>query len=90
MEVELDIDRADENSLGLARRFDDPSWRAAFAARLALKLQADERVGLPAMLGSRDPHGAWSDLEHRLGRSVFEIPTLPPSVPGMRLLRDPA
>ena len=60
-------------------------WRAAFAGRLALKLQADERVGLPAVLGVRDPHGAWSDLEHRLGRQVFEIPTLPPSVPGMRL-----
>jgi glycerol-3-phosphate dehydrogenase subunit B len=37
------------------------------------------------MLGLRDPHGAWSDLAHRLGRPVFEIPTLPPSVPGMRL-----
>ena len=26
-----------------------------------------------------------TDLEQRLGRRVFEIPTLPPSVPGMRL-----
>jgi glycerol-3-phosphate dehydrogenase subunit B len=69
----------------VARRFDDPAWRAGFAARLAIKLQADERVGLPAMLGLRHPHGVWSDLEQRLGRRVFEIPTLPPSVPGMRL-----
>ena len=85
VEVEIEVDRADQNALTLARRFDDSAWRAAFAARLALKLQADECVGLPAMLGIRDPHGAWSDLEHRLGRPVFEIPTLPPSVPGMRL-----
>lgn len=85
VEIEIEADRADQNALGLARRFDDPGWRAAFAARLALKLRADERVGLPAVLGMRDPHGAWLDLEHRLGRSVFEIPTLPPSVPGMRL-----
>jgi glycerol-3-phosphate dehydrogenase subunit B len=85
VETELEVQRADENALGLARRFDDPAWRAGFAARLAIALQADERVGLPAMLGVRDPHGAWSDLEHRLGRRVFEIPTLPPSVPGMRL-----
>lgn len=86
VEIEIEVTRADENALGLARRFDDPAWRAAFAARLALKLQAgDERVGLPAMIGARDPHGAWSDLQHRLGRPVFEIPTLPPSVPGMRL-----
>lgn len=85
VETDVEVQRADENTLGLARRFDDPAWRAGFAARLALTLQADERVGLPAMLGVRDPHGAWSDLEHRLGRRVFEIPTLPPSVPGMRL-----
>ena len=85
LEVEIETDRADQNALGLARRFDDPAWRAAFAARLALKLQADERVGLPAMLGIRDPQAVWSDLEHRLGRPVFEIPTLPPSVPGMRV-----
>ena len=85
VEVELEVERADQNTLGLARRFDDPAWRAAFAGRLALKLRAHESVGLPAMLGVRDPHGAWSDIQHRLGRPVFEIPTLPPSVPGMRL-----
>jgi len=85
VEADIELERADQNALGLARHFDDPGWRAAFAGRLALKLQADERVGLPAVLGVRDPHGAWSDLEHRLGRQVFEIPTLPPSVPGMRL-----
>jgi glycerol-3-phosphate dehydrogenase subunit B len=36
------------------------------------------------VLGLSDPHGAWADLQRRLGRGVFEIPTLPPSVPGMR------
>jgi glycerol-3-phosphate dehydrogenase subunit B len=83
--VDLDVDRADANALGLARRFDDADFRAAFAARLTPLLKGDERVGLPAMLGLRDPHGAWADLQRRLGRGVFEIPTLPPSVPGMRL-----
>jgi glycerol-3-phosphate dehydrogenase subunit B len=84
IEVDLDVDRADANALGLARRFDDPDFRAAFAARLTPLLHGDERVGLPAVLGLRDPHGAWADLQRRLGRGVFEIPTLPPSVPGMR------
>ena len=84
VEVELEVDRADANALGLARRFDDAEWRAAFAASLAPLLRADERVALPAVIGLRDPHGAWADLQRRLGRPVFEIPTLPPSVPGMR------
>jgi glycerol-3-phosphate dehydrogenase subunit B len=85
VEVAIEVERPDQNSLGLARRFDDPAWRAAFAAQLAPLLGAEERVALPAVLGSKDPHGAWSDLQERLGRPVFEVPTLPPSVPGMRL-----
>jgi len=85
VEVAFEVDRADQNSLGLARRFDDAAWRAAFAAQLAPLLKPGERVGLPAVLGLTDPHGVWSDLEQRLGRQVFEIPTLPPSVPGIRL-----
>jgi glycerol-3-phosphate dehydrogenase subunit B len=40
---------------------------------------------MPAVLGLRDPHGVLMDLQHRLQRWVFEIPTIPPSVPGMRL-----
>jgi glycerol-3-phosphate dehydrogenase subunit B len=85
IELKLDIGRAEVNALGLARRFDDPVFRRDFAARLAPLLCADERVGLPAVLGMRDPHGAWNDLQERLGRPVFEIPTPPPSVPGMRM-----
>jgi glycerol-3-phosphate dehydrogenase subunit B len=83
--LNLQFDRADESALGIARRFDDPAWRARFCAELLLGLRAEEHVGLPAMLGLRDPHGVLTDLEQRLGRRVFEIPTLPPSVPGMRL-----
>jgi glycerol-3-phosphate dehydrogenase subunit B len=83
--LELKLDRADANALGIARRFDDARWRAQFAAELSPALRAEEHVGLPAMLGLRDPHGVLVDLEQRLGRRVFEIPTLPPSVPGIRL-----
>jgi glycerol-3-phosphate dehydrogenase subunit B len=85
IDIDLQLQRADDNAVGLARRFDDPAWRAEFAARVALQLRDEEQVGLPAVLGLSDPHAVWSDLERRLGRRVFEIPTLPPSVPGMRL-----
>jgi glycerol-3-phosphate dehydrogenase subunit B len=83
--LQLQLERSDNNTLGLARRFDDEKWRRQFCAELSLALRAEEYVGLPAMLGLRDPHGVLADVEHRLGRRVFEIPTLPPSVPGMRL-----
>lgn len=86
--AELDIPstgRVDLNGLALARHFDDPDFRSAVVAQMVRRLSADERVGFPAVLGIKDPHGAWADLERRLGRPVFEIPTLPPSVPGMRV-----
>jgi len=83
--IDIDVGRTESNSLGLARRFEDPSFRAMFASRLVPQLRAGERVGLPAVLGLRDPHRAWSDLEAKLARPVFEIPTLPPSSPGIRV-----
>lgn len=83
--ADVELDRADANALGLARRFDDPAWRAAFIARLAPLVRGCDQVALPAVLGMRDPHAVLAALESRLGRRVFEIPTLPPSVPGMRL-----
>lgn len=83
--IELDADRADASTVGLARCFDEPGWRAAFCARLRPLLGTVEKVALPAMLGLGDPHATLVDLQERLGRPVFEIPTLPPSVPGMRL-----
>ncbi len=83
--VELELERADMSTLGIARRLEEPRWRAEFCARLTPLLRSEERVGLPAMLGLREPHTVHADLEHRLGRRVFEIPSLPPSVAGMRL-----
>jgi glycerol-3-phosphate dehydrogenase subunit B len=86
--VELDLapeQRFDVNALGFARGFDDPAFRRAVVAQVAARLGAEERVAFPAVLGIADPHGAWAALEHGLGRPVFEVPTLPPSVPGMRV-----
>jgi len=89
--VELDLvpeRRADVNALGFARAFDDPAFRAEVTAQLVGRLGVEERAAFPGVLGIADPNGAWSELEDRLGRTVFEIPTLPPSVPGMRVHRS--
>lgn len=42
-------------------------------------------LGLPAILGMAHASEALADLRQHLGVEVFEIPTLPASVPGMRL-----
>jgi glycerol-3-phosphate dehydrogenase subunit B len=75
--------RADVNSLGFARAFDGEDFRTAVAA--AVPVGDAERVAFPAVLGIADGRLAWADMQARLGRPVFEVPTLPPSVPGMRV-----
>jgi glycerol-3-phosphate dehydrogenase subunit B len=75
----------DANAQGFARAFDDTGFRGQVTALLASRLRGDERVALPAVLGLADPHAVWSEMQDRLGRPVFEVPTLPPSVPGMRV-----
>jgi glycerol-3-phosphate dehydrogenase subunit B len=42
-------------------------------------------VGLPAILGLYRTHEVISHLEALIGVPIFEIPTIPPSVPGLRL-----
>ena len=42
-------------------------------------------VGLPAILGLYRTHEVMADIEGIIGIPVFEIPTMPPSVPGLRL-----
>jgi glycerol-3-phosphate dehydrogenase subunit B len=86
VEFAWQLDRADANAVNVAHNFDEPRWREPFCAALRRLLAGDEElVGLPAVLGLRDPGEVHADLERRLERRVFEIPTLPPSVPGMRL-----
>ncbi|MDQ3865963.1 MAG: glycerol-3-phosphate dehydrogenase subunit GlpB [Actinomycetota bacterium] len=84
--VELPLGgEADVSPVGLARRFEDADFRAALARALAPQLDREERVGFPAVLGLSGADWIRRELEERLERPVFEVPTLPPSVPGMRL-----
>jgi glycerol-3-phosphate dehydrogenase subunit B len=71
----------------LARRFEGADFRDEVARRVGQHLSGETRVGFPAVLGMDAAESVHSDLQAALGATVFEIPTLPPSVPGMRLDR---
>lgn len=75
----------DMTPVGLARLFDQADVRERVAAQIKPQLDGAARVGLPAILGLEHSAEAWRDLQERLGVPVFEIPTLPPSAPGIRL-----
>ena len=73
------------NGMTLARLFDKPDFREEVIKTLKPKLGNAARVGFPAVLGLQRPLEVIHDLETQLGCTVFEIPGLPPSVPGIRL-----
>ncbi len=55
-------------------------------AQVVRPLVKDVRaVGMPAILGLYRPDEVIADLERMIGTAVFEIPTMPPSVSGLRL-----
>jgi glycerol-3-phosphate dehydrogenase subunit B len=62
-----------------------PENRQNFAQAVRPHIKDAHIVGLPAILGLYRTHEVVSDLEKRIGVPVFEIPTIPPSVPGLRL-----
>ena len=94
-------DRRDLSTLQLARQLDKPAAQEQFTEMVVDVTAAGERVGLPAVLGlnahlplltklheaiaSRDPRASHANGGRESRTAVFEIPTLPPSVPGLRL-----
>ena len=73
------------DSMILAQLFDQDAFRAEIADEIKHHLKENQRLGLPAVLGLKHPLEARQDLESRLGCKLFEMPALPPSVPGIRL-----
>jgi glycerol-3-phosphate dehydrogenase subunit B len=81
-------DEADVSSAGFARRFEQPEFRDVVVRELGRRLSPGEIVGFPAVLGLQQARDVWQELESRLRHPVFEVPTLPPSVGGIRLFES--
>ena len=78
-------DARDVSAAGFARRFEQAEFRESVVVELERRLMPGETVGFPAVLGLGRAREVWRELETRLGHPVFEVPTLPPSVQGLRL-----
>ena len=79
--------RRDLYAIDLARSFDDSHFRDKVARIWKPRISGTKRLGIPAILGVNNPQLAHEELQQRLGVTLFEIPTLPPSPPGLRLER---
>ena len=69
----------------LALQFQLSKYRNRLAEILKPMISHEKAVGMPAVLGIKASSSIIADIEKIIGCRVFEIPTLPPSVTGIRL-----
>ncbi len=78
-------DKRNVTPIELARAFEMPEFRRQVVRAVKNKSKGYSRIGFPAVLGIEQHMEVMADLKEQLGKTVFEISTLPPSVPGRRL-----
>jgi glycerol-3-phosphate dehydrogenase subunit B len=69
----------------MARALEVSATREKLAEQLKIAAGEATVIGLPAILGMHSPDKVRAELERLTGLEIFEIPTIPPSVPGIRL-----
>jgi glycerol-3-phosphate dehydrogenase subunit B len=73
------------NTVPLAHDLEIAEYREKLAELIRPHIRDVEFVGLPAILGIYQAETVASELSKLLEREVFEIPAMPPSIPGLRL-----
>ena len=73
------------NPVPLAHDLESAAYRRRLADLISPHVKDVEFVGLPAVLGINQADRVVQAIAELLGRPVFEIPAMPPSIPGMRL-----
>ncbi len=69
----------------IAERFEERDFLQEFISWLTNLSLPDGKVAFPAVLGTRSSMSIFKEISDRLLRDIFEIPTIPPSMPGERL-----
>ncbi|MEZ4633640.1 MAG: glycerol-3-phosphate dehydrogenase subunit GlpB [Caldilineaceae bacterium] len=77
--------RKDFTNVQLAQMLEDDAVLARLGDALHGLVKDGERIGFPAILGLDEHNRVYTQLRRAAGAPLFEIPTLPPSVPGIRL-----
>lgn len=78
--------QAPTTTLRIARRFDcDAAFRAELVSALRTAAVGVDRILIPSMLGLYSSDQQLAQIEREVGCALCEMPTLPPSIPGLRL-----
>ena len=72
-------------TIGIATQFDDPAFEDSFLQWLIKQKIHNQVIAIPAVLGTKNPKKLIDKITSATGKNIFEIPTIPPSIPGLRL-----
>ncbi len=72
-------------SIDLARVFDSERYLPRLAEEIKKKAEGAEIVGLPAFIGINNYNLIYRRIQELTGLIIYELPTLPPSILGLRL-----
>jgi len=78
---------AGKTTISIATQFDNSDFRERFFNWIGDLNISEDKIAVPAILGTKNPEYIMAEIESRTGKKIFEIPTLPPSIPGLRLFR---
>jgi len=70
---------------GIAEKFENKPFLESFISWMKGLDIPEGRIALPAVLGRSRAGDVYREVSAGCGRKIFEIPTLPPSMPGLRL-----
>lgn len=73
------------SAIDIARALEEEANFNVFADKLASILKDEDLLALPAILGYMNVGQIHERLEEQLGCKIFEVLSIPPSVPGQRL-----
>lgn len=85
VEVPAVYARHPQTTVTLAAMLEDRPVRDELIRAVTPVAKGFDRIGFPAVLGITRHQEVVNEIGKALGTPVFEIPTLPPSVPGFRL-----
>ena len=82
------FDAGTYTTMGIAAKMDNTEFLSSFITWINLQNIKQGKIGIPAVLGITKTFKIIKKLEKETGKFFFEIPTLPPSIPGLRLYRN--
>jgi glycerol-3-phosphate dehydrogenase subunit B len=73
------------STMGIAARFEENEFQESFIKWLKDQNISADKIAFPAVIGMGSSDEIAKTIATQMGKPIFEIPTIPPSMPGRRL-----